>query len=94
MLAQQLSFCKLASTGVARADPVHALPSAVVAVLLLQAGIYTRPQVLRVLTLRKQLQELQALLAEQEVCGQTAPCPWPQNCGPARSDVRCFHAQQ
>ena len=39
--------------------------------LLLQAGIYTRPQVLRVLTLRRQLQELQALLAEQEVRGQT-----------------------
>ncbi len=38
--------------------------------LRLQAGIYTRPQVLRVLTLRRQLQELQALLAEQEVRGQ------------------------
>ena len=43
--------------------------------LLLQAGIYTRPQVLRVLTLRKQLQELQALLAEQEVRGQTLGKP-------------------
>ena len=65
-----LLFCKLALTGAARADSVHALPSAVAAVLLLQAGIYTRPQVLRVLTLRRQLQELQALLAEQEVRGQ------------------------